>query len=516
MQTQSTQQRDFGYLLFGAALLFGAIVRFYPVAVAGFPLNDGGLFYRFTQEIQANHFALPPFSAYNQMRLPLAYPPLAFYLTGALQSLTHIPLIELIRWLPPLFSWLGIGAFYLLARRLEPDALVCGLGALIYALLPRVYEWDIMGGGITRALGGLLALLLLAQTVTFLRKPTAANSVAVILLGSALFISHPDRALHACLAVGLMWWFLGQTRASLLRMIAAGAVILLLTAPWWGTLLRTHGITPFLGTFGVSGSRLFFGQSLLMLNFFDEGIPVIVGLVVVGVITALLARNWYFPTWILTAFILDPRNAGANLSAPLALLAATAWIKVILPGWRQFIHADEGEDLIFSARGRWIHSYLILLLFLSASIQSLHLASVTVSIAERAGLNWIHQNTARDSRFVLFTWHDHPIVSPVIEWFPALAERANLTTIQGREWLTGEAHFTPVLNFSVGLQTCIYQDQACVAEKVAARGETFDYIWLSLGDPPRQSSLSQALQGAPGYELVYQNAEVLIYRRAAE
>mgnify|MGYP003428724608 CR=1 FL=1 len=38
------------------ALLFGTLVRLYPVWAAGFPINDGGLFYRMVEDLIASGF----------------------------------------------------------------------------------------------------------------------------------------------------------------------------------------------------------------------------------------------------------------------------------------------------------------------------------------------------------------------------------------------------------------------------------------------------------------------------
>ena len=121
--------------------------------------------------------------------------------------------------------------------------------------------------------------------------------------------------------------------------------------------------------------------------------------------------------------------------------------------------------------------------------------------------------TPAASRFVVFTWTIRPVHSPVIEWFPALTERVSLTTVQGHEWLGGEANFTPVLKFSEALQVCLYQDVTCVETLTDARWQSFDYIWLSRGNPTRESALSVSLKTAPGYTRVFANDEVQIYQR---
>ena len=102
------------FLLF--ALLLGGIVRFMPVAMAGFPVNDGGMFYVMVEELQANHFLLPAFTQYNLADIPYAYPPFGFYATALISSLFRIPALDVVRWLPPLVSTLSLLAFYLAGR----------------------------------------------------------------------------------------------------------------------------------------------------------------------------------------------------------------------------------------------------------------------------------------------------------------------------------------------------------------------------------------------------------------
>ncbi|RPH60694.1 MAG: hypothetical protein EHM81_05760, partial [Chloroflexi bacterium] len=46
-------------LVLFAAVLFGALVRCLPAYLAGFPVNDGGMFYVMMKDLQANHF-MPP------------------------------------------------------------------------------------------------------------------------------------------------------------------------------------------------------------------------------------------------------------------------------------------------------------------------------------------------------------------------------------------------------------------------------------------------------------------------
>ena len=81
-----TDRRTLTFLLFLLALLFGTFVRVMPVLQAGFPLNDGGLFYTMTSDLQKAGYALPAVTTYNGLGIPYAYPPLPFYLAALPRS----------------------------------------------------------------------------------------------------------------------------------------------------------------------------------------------------------------------------------------------------------------------------------------------------------------------------------------------------------------------------------------------------------------------------------------------
>jgi len=146
----------------GAALLLGAAVRLGYVLAAAFPLHDGGLFYVMTRDLQRNGYALPATTTYNAAALPFAYPPLGFYVAGLAATLMPWSLLAVFRGWPLLCCLLLIPAFFALASRLlGPRAAACAVVA--FALLPRSFEWLLMGGGVTRAPGLLFAVLALWQ-----------------------------------------------------------------------------------------------------------------------------------------------------------------------------------------------------------------------------------------------------------------------------------------------------------------------------------------------------------------
>src|SRR3990172_545537 len=118
------------------ALLLGGIVRFMPVFMAGFPVNDGGMFYIMVEELKAGHFLIPAFTQYNLADIPYAYPPFGLYATALISGLLRIPALGVVRWLPPLVSTLSLLAFYLLAAETLGSRLQAALATIFYGLVP--------------------------------------------------------------------------------------------------------------------------------------------------------------------------------------------------------------------------------------------------------------------------------------------------------------------------------------------------------------------------------------------
>src|SRR6266545_6504676 len=141
------------------AVIIGLLLRIAFPLIAPFPLNDGGLFYTMIRDLQANNYALPVFTTYNQAQIPFAYQPLAFYLGSLLSDFTRVDPLNILRLLPPIISAAGIPVFYLLAKEFLPNKTYAALATLLFAFAQRIFAWQIMGGGITRSFGFLFALL---------------------------------------------------------------------------------------------------------------------------------------------------------------------------------------------------------------------------------------------------------------------------------------------------------------------------------------------------------------------
>lgn len=142
----SQELSDRRYLAAVAGVIaLGFIVRLSYTLRSDFPLNDGALFYQMIRDIQANGYRLPAFTSFNSEGIPLAYPPLPFYVTGFVVDATPMGLLGALRWLPLIASTLAIPAFFLLARaelRSRTNALVA---TFLFSMLGPAFTWMLMG-----------------------------------------------------------------------------------------------------------------------------------------------------------------------------------------------------------------------------------------------------------------------------------------------------------------------------------------------------------------------------------
>ena len=514
---QNSNRQGIAFLLVAWALVFGAYIRILPVSQAGFPLNDGGLFYTMTADLQRSGYTLPAETSYNGLDIPFAYPPLPFYLAGLAQSLSAAPLDEVVRWLPVFFSLLTLPAFYLLARALLADPLAAALASAIFATLPRAYEWLIMGGGVTRAPAALFLILMVWSAYRLLTAGGWKYVLVTAISGSLVILTHPERALHAAVAGALLWLFFGRTRARIWQALLVAGAVVLLTAPWWVLVLAREGTAPFQLALQAGSQRWLFWAPLLQLNFTDEPIPLAAVLAVFGFFACLLKKDIFLPVWLVLAFLSDPRSAPHVVPVQVSLLAALGLVDVVFPALARLAPANAQPEntSAFLARsaGRWMMGYILLVLLAGAIINTQTLATYRLSEEDRSALAWVRTHTPPGSRFLVLAWQNDAMLSPILEWFPALGERTSISTVQGREWLPGAQHYTARMETFAPLQTCLYRDLTCLDEWAEKQAERFDHVYLSLGSPARSSVLALSLRESDRYMLVHETPAVLIFSR---
>lgn len=503
---------QFAGLLLTTALLFGGIIRFAALMNAQGPVNDGGLFLQMTHDLQANHFAVPEYTTYNNAGIPFAYPPLGFYIAGFIQSVTGAPLFDLFTYLPVVFSTLAILSFYFLALELTRDMVKASVAALFFAVIPKSFDWFIMGGGTVRAFGQMLAFLVLLFAHRLFVTRDARNILPLSLCASLLVLSHPETTFHVLFSAFVFAIFFLRGRESFIHSLAATALIFVFTSPWWLTAIARYGVGPFQSAFGVGvTSRNVFSSLFYLFQFNLSGeaiLALIAVLGLVGLVVDLRFRNFFLLTWIGLSFLVDPRAAPLASLTPLILLAVNGLDATLtglgLPG--QFVNGFESK----SARN--ILLGLVAYTFMSGIVYSMQLGNeFRVLPRERETMAWIERNTPQDSRFLVLTG-EAGLSDPLSEWFPVLTGRVSLLTAQGHEWTPRSPLMENLRNYNKA-QSCLKADKTCLSSW------DFDYVYIRKVRPMpegnvevRPSILDISLRESQDYEIVFENDVAVIYQ----
>jgi hypothetical protein len=500
------------------AVLLGAVVRFYPILLSNFPLNDGGLFYQMTQDILQNNFSMPVYTSYNVSAIPFSYPPLAFYLMAFIHHTLHIGIISQLHYLPALISTLTIPALYFLSRKITDSKEISLFAVIGYALMPQSFVWLIMGGGITRSLGILFAILALLFVWQMFRKPSIFSLLLTILFCSLTILSHPAITWFLFLTALLIGLMYGRNKTGILYAILTITGILLITSPWWIVILQRFGLSSFLNASQTSG---LVNLSVILFSFTGEPFATIIGVIAfLGIFAEITRRRYFLLIWLIVIALLSPRGGQWLATIPASMLFGSGVVLVLVPGLVSFKGwVSEGMPTlmeIFQYRIVKISFSVILVFALFSAMVFWYVGDSelkALSSYDRQAMQWVSQNTEKVSKFVVLTGEEWP-VDLISEWFPALSMRYSVSTVQGSEWLP-DYQFNKQVKIYDSLQSCATKDFSCLLNWAKENSIQYTYLYLSksqLGHEGTGIQLSNSPAPSDYFQLVYENPGVLIYK----
>ncbi|MGA7192049.1 MAG: hypothetical protein WBW94_00350 [Anaerolineales bacterium] len=505
---------------FWLSILFGAWVRFLPTLETGTPINDGGMFYVMIADLRANHFLLPAFTSYNHLNIPFSYPPLSFYVAGLI-SLTGISTFDILRWLPPLISTASIIAFYWMASLMLNSHSKASLATMVYALMPRLFSWYVMGGGLSRSFGVLFLLLACASTWALFTQRAPKYILLAALFGAGAVLSHPETGLHTAAACALIWLFKGRNSRGVRDALLVIFGVIMLTCPWWGTVLFQHGFAPFQSALNTGGHNALFWLPWITFDFAEERFATILTVLgLIGFAVQGARRDWFLPLWVLIPFVVEPRSATAIAAIPLAMLGGIGLSDLIIPGIAALDSKSKNEVhdwTEYLAQGRVtkiVLSYILLFALIGAVIYDFSLTNYIVSRDDRSAMNWIANNTPADSRFIVITGRSDPLEDPLTEWFPVYSLRTSQNTVQGQEWLLGKKFIT-FLGSLDQLQSCLNDSPSCVENWASSNHLKYDYLYIEKPSQTNQTPglLLYLLRQSQSYNPVFENNSAVIFAR---
>jgi len=475
-------------------ILLGSFIRMVHVLYQDFPLNDGGFFYQAIIDLQRAKYSLPVFTTYNLNHIPFAYPPLGFYLGAFLSELFNWPVLAVIRLLPAVISLLTVPAFYLLALRILPTKTQVLFATLGFAFLPTSFDWLIVGGGLTRSLGFLFAILTLWQVHALYTTGLKRHLLLSTLFASLTILSHPGTAWFACFSSLVILVFYGWDRKGWFHKSAAVALgVTLLTAPWWAVVASRHGGAVLMAPFQTESLTLAAVLTPFSFLFTNEPLLDILAFCgLVGVLVSLRDRSYFAPAWLVSVFLFESRLGATYAVIPVSLLIGVG----IDLGLRPILDPDpetrtgKGIPWVAKAALGFLVVYAIINAYLGIDYQ-------VVTPEQRAAMEWIESNTPADSRFLVLTGTPEYGTDRVSEWFPSLSQRTSLTTPQAHEWLP-DREFTRRIALHAALQACAVQDLSCIERWAAQEELRFSHIYI-----PDPSPFFFAPDSTAGYEILY-------------
>ncbi len=499
-----------------AALAVGIALRVAPVLSADFPLTDGGLFLIMIEAVRAAHLALPATVHYNGMDLPFTYPPLGFYLAAGLAELTGASPIDLLRFIPLAVSLVALLAFAWAARRATTSRIAAAIAIWLFALAPGAYVPFLMGGGLTRGLGFLFAIVALDQAYAMYRTRSRAAVALCAVMSGLTLLSHPSVAWFLAFSAGAIFLAFGRNGAGLARSIAVGIGALAIASPWIGVAIWQNGPGAFLAAFQKGSFLLGTASSAATLE------SVVTTVFLLALLLGCLAlatsgrRGLFALGWIGLILVLAPRELARASIIPMSLAAgelAAAGISWIRP-WRTAAPGVGG----WGRWRRWVGPALAASAFLALWPVTVVLLTdrdgfVALSPPERAAMAWASQSTPSSSRFLIITGRPWPR-DRVSEWFPVLAGRVSAVTPQGTEW-TSDGRFARLSDANALAQACAVNDATCLDRWREETGIGVDYVYLARDGSRRCCpALEGSLRADHRYRAVFNEPTAVVFARA--
>ncbi len=507
------------------AVGLGIWVRYFLVQTGeGFPLNDGGMFYSLVEDIKHSGYRLPEFASYNGGSIPFAYPFLAFYAAVGLSAITGATTLQVLNFLPLLFSILTIPAFFFLAAAMLPTRLSASLAVLVFAVIPRSFNWEIVGGGLTRSPGLFFAILAIWQGYMLITTQRRMGMLTTSLLASLAVLCHLQMGWFVVFSLGLMVAMLGRNRTTALQIAIVAVGVAVLTAPWWLRVLFLYGPDPLLSALQSGDHSLLAPLRLLALNFTEEPFfPVAMALGLLGLAWTVRTGRWLLSLWLMLIFVLDPRKAATLAQIPLPMLAAVALTEVLGP--MLLTVAPDG-----ATTSRWGYGALGFLLLVYSPVAAIGSASqelsplTPLSSGNREAMAWVKNNTPADALFVVMPSELAWAIDAPAEWFPTLTERISVNTVQGSEWL-GHSQFPRLVDAYKTLSSCTSRNVDCLEAWARSGHWNFSYVYVPKGASDlggaalfasREdccAAFAASLSDASDFTKIYDGAGAIIFAR---
>jgi hypothetical protein len=447
--------------------------------------------------------------------IPFGFPPFAFYVLAVVHDLLGWSYLTASAYLALVF-YVGFAvASYLFARELfrsVPAGIVAGI---LITVSPAIFRWHLWPSGSVRTPAFLFAVLGLYAGLRMFRTGKRRWLLAGTVLFALTILTHPVYIPFFSLSYLVFYAVLDRSRVGLFH----GAIVALgglaLAAPWWGSVIVTHGIDVFLSatsTHGGLGARLFDPPIRYIFKFAGKpdirlGNLTLWYLTPLGIAYLVAKRRFLLPVWYgVILLMLTP----ARFNFFIEVLIATAFIVEGVVPALQHAATDDGAAERWPERwpiqwqqwyGRLVTIGLVVAILLAGTAggadyigDSMERNTPDAEITR--GIEWLRTNTPADASVVAFAWFQGEVAY--------YGQRTVLTVPWGAEW-EGSGAFARQKRITAQLGFC--SNATCLTNRLNRFGLSPSYLFLKRGSSPLDS-----LNASDRYEFVYGNHQVAIYR----
>jgi hypothetical protein len=497
----------------GVGVATGLLVAVSYLLSHPYPAYGAGLYLEIAQQIRAHGYALPSTVPHYTGGVPLAYPPLQFYVAALLLD-AGVSGLVVSRTVPAVVTVLYLVPYYGIARQLLPTRRQAGLATVLLALAPPTLQWHLSAGGIVRGSAFLLALCGIHVGIRLFRGGQRRWVAPGAVLFGLTVLSHPVYAVY----FGLSWLVLYASFDRTARGLARGAAVagggLLLAAPWLVTVVTRHGPDVIFGAAG-SHSGLAGGVDRLLDQFVYTIEPTPVGLffvaVFVAAIVSLARRQYVLPAWLFVgAYVVGKERFQF---VPGAMLVASVLLTVVVPRLDRSIpdvdrrQLTTGVVVVVLLAGGAVGT-----LYATSALGSAHHGSPSLPAFldghDRDAMAWAASETAPDDSFV--------VLGDAAEWFPYYTDRPMLVGPWGVEWVSPRQYYAQLDHYR-SLSTC--DSAGCVSDGLAAADVSPTYVYVPSGDYTVRglevdgtATLRRSMAASNRYRRVYGNDGVTVFR----
>jgi hypothetical protein len=268
--------------------------------------------------------------------------------------------------------------------------------------------------------------------------------------------------------------------------------VAVLTSIWWLRGIILYGLEPFLAAFTTGGMGFNFFKHLLLFGITEEYHSLnIAVLAILGLFALLTEKKYFLPLWLLVILSLTPRSGSTFAMIPVSLMSSIALVDIILPALdkrskSKFPTPPDHPKRLWGSK--LLLGYLFISLLLSAILQPYIPDSglEILSSGERAAMKWVSENVKEDSQFLVLTGEEISD-DQAVEWFPYLANRYSISTLQGSEWIP-DGSFAMKWDFYTDLNECFDTPENCLEPITVSYDLMYSHIYLSLKPDTRPES----------------------------